>query len=293
MRIKELYLAKKPVLSMEIFPPKPDYPLETVFQTIAGLKDLQPDFISVTYGAGGSNRGRTIEIAAQVKRVYGVESLAHLTCVGHSPAELDQIIAQLKQEGIENVLALRGDQPRNQPDFTFQPGHYRYAIELIQHLKAQADFCIGAAAYPEGHSECARWQQDWEYLRHKVAAGVDFLLTQLYFDNRVFYNFMDNLERLGIKVPVSAGIMPVLNANQIRRMVYLSGASIPPQLLKILEEYGDDNEAFEKAGIEYAIRQIDDLLDNGVAGIHFCTMNRVEQTRQIISNSKLARRVFN
>ena len=293
MRIKELYQAKKPVLSMEIFPPKPDYPLETVFQTIAGLKDLQPDFISVTYGAGGSNRGRTIEIAAQVKRVYGVESLAHLTCVGHSPAELDQIIAQLKQEGIENVLALRGDQPRNQPDFTFQPGHYRYAIELIQHLKAQADFCIGAAAYPEGHSECARWQQDWEYLRHKVAAGVDFLLTQLYFDNRVFYNFMDNLERLGIKVPVSAGIMPVLNANQIRRMVYLSGASIPPQLLKILEEYGDDNEAFEKAGIEYAIRQIDDLLDNGVAGIHFCTMNRVEQTRQIISNSKLARRVFN
>ena len=293
MRIKELYLAKKPVLSMEIFPPKPDYPLETVFQTIAGLKDLQPDFISVTYGAGGSNRGRTIEIAAQVKRAYGVESLAHLTCVGHSPAELDQIIAQLKQEGIENVLALRGDQPRNQPDFTFQPGHYRYAIELVQHLKAQADFCIGAAAYPEGHSECARWQQDWEFLRHKVAAGVDFLLTQLYFDNRVFYNFMDNLERLGIKAPVSAGIMPVLNANQIRRMVYLSGASIPPQLLKILEEYGDDNEAFEKAGIEYAIRQIDDLLDNGVAGIHFCTMNRVEQTRQIISNSKLARRVSN
>lgn len=287
MYIKSLYQKKTPVLSFEIFPPKPEYPLETVFQTIEGLKDLKPDFISVTYGAGGSNRGRTIEIASRIKKSYGIETLAHLTCVGHSPAELDQVITQMQAEGIENILALRGDPPRNQPDFTFQPGNYQYAVELVKHIHNYNGFCIGAAAYAEGHVDSRRWQDDWDHLRFKVEAGVDFLLTQLYFDNRVFYNFKENLLRMGITVPVSPGIMPVLNPNQIKRMIYLSGASLPAKLLQLFDKYGDQPEEFEKAGIDYATNQINDLIENGVEGIHLCTMNRVEQTRSIINNLRM------
>ncbi len=287
MYIKSLYQQKKPVLSFEIFPPKPEYSLETVFKTIEGLKDLKPDFISVTYGAGGSNRGRTIEIASRIKKTYGIETVAHLTCVGHSPAELDQIITQMKAEGIENILALRGDPPRDQSDFTFQPGYYRYAVELVKHLSQHTGFCIGAAAYAEGHTDSRRWQDDWDHLRGKVEAGVDFLLTQLYFDNRIFYNFKENLLRMGITVPVSPGIMPVLNPNQIKRMIYLSGASLPAKLLQLFDKYGDRPEEFEKVGIEYAINQINDLIESGVEGIHLCTMNRVEQTRTIIENLNL------
>lgn len=287
MYIKSLYQKKTPVLSFEIFPPKPEYPLETVFQTIEGLKDLKPDFISVTYGAGGSNRGRTIEIASRIKKSYGIETLAHLTCVGHSPVELDQVITQMQAEGIENILALRGDPPRNQPDFTFQPGNYQYAVELVKHIHNYNGFCIGAAAYAEGHVDSRRWQDDWDHLRSKVEAGVDFLLTQLYFDNRVFYNFKENLLRMGITVPVSPGIMPVLNPNQIKRMIYLSGASLPAKLLQLFDKYGDQPEEFEKAGIDYATNQINDLIENGVEGIHLCTMNRVEQTRSIINNLRM------
>jgi methylenetetrahydrofolate reductase (NADPH) len=284
MQIPTIYRQKSPVLSFEIFPPKPDYPLDTVYTTIEELKDLKPDFISVTYGAGGSNRARTIEIASHIKRVYQIETMAHFTCVGHSPAELDQIIMQLKDQGIENVLALRGDPPQGVAEFNPPPGHYHYAVDLIRHIRRQGGFSIGAAAYPEGHKESRRWQDDWNYLKEKVAAGVDFLITQLFFDNRLFYNFQENLGRLGVTIPISAGIMPVLNANQIKRMVYLSEASIPCQLLKIIDKYGNDNEEFEKAGIEYAIHQINDLINNGVAGIHLYTMNRAEQTRFIVEN---------
>lgn len=284
MFIKALYQQKTPVLSFEIFPPKPEYPLETVFQTIEGLKDLKPDFISVTYGAGGSNRGRTIEIASRIKKSYGIETLAHLTCVGHSPMELDQIISKMKAEGIENILALRGDPPRDQPNFVFRLGNYRYAVELVEHIHKYQGFCVGAAAYAEGHSDSKHWQDDWNHLRAKVEAGVDFLLTQLYFDNRVFYNFKENLLRMGITVPVSPGIMPVLNPNQIKRMIYLSGASLPAKLLQLFDKYGDRLEEFEKAGIDYAINQINDLLENGVEGVHLCTMNRIEQTQTIVRN---------
>lgn len=287
MYIKSLYREKKPVLSFEIFPPKPEYPLDTVFQTIEEIRDLNPDFISVTYGAGGSNRSRTIEIASRIKKTYGIETVAHLTCVGHSPAELDQIVNEMKREGIENILALRGDPPRDRPDISFRPGNYCYAVELIRHLRRYSGFCLGAAAYAEGHVDCKRWQDDWEYLRAKVEAGVDFLVTQLYFDNRVFYNFKENLLRMGVTAPVSSGIMPVLNPNQIKRMIYLSGASLPAKLLHLLDKYGDQPGEFEKAGIDYAINQINDLIENGVEGIHLYTMNRAEQTRIIIKNLKM------
>lgn len=287
MKIKDLLEGKKPALSFEIFPPKPDYPLDTVYQTITGLRNLKPDFISVTYGAGGSNRSRTMEIAAHIREAYRIESVAHLTCVGHSPAELDEILAQMRERGIENLLALRGDPPQGETSFKPPAGHYRYAVDLVRHIRKRGDFCIGAAAYPEGHKECRRWQDDWDYLRAKVEAGVDFLTTQLFFDNRIFYNFLDHMERLRVTVPILPGIMPVLNPGQIKRMVYLSEASIPSQLLKLFDKYGNDNLGFEKAGIEYAIRQIDDLLANGVAGIHLYTMNRVAQIQTIVENSQL------
>jgi methylenetetrahydrofolate reductase (NADPH) len=287
MRIKEIFNQNKPVLSFEIFPPKPDYPLDSVFQTIDGLKDLKPDFISVTYGAGGSNRARTIEIASRIKHDYQLESQAHLTCVGHSPAELDKIIEEIGNHGIENILALRGDPPRDQPDYKPGPSYYRDSIDLVRHIRRKGGFCIGAAAYPEGHSQTVRWDQDWLRLRDKVSEGVDFLLTQMFFDNRVFYNFVDNMLRLGVTIPISPGIMPILNINQIKRMINLSGASIPSKLLLMFDKFGNNNDDFEKAGIEYAINQINDLLENGAAGIHLCTMNKVIQTRVIVENSKL------
>ncbi|HEY8464289.1 MAG TPA: methylenetetrahydrofolate reductase [NAD(P)H] [Bacillota bacterium] len=285
MYIRELYREKKPVLSFEIFPPKPDYPLETVFETVKELHDLKPDFISVTYGAGGSNRDRTVQIASRIKRDFQIETMAHLTCVCHSPAELDTIIAGLERNGIENVLALRGDLPQDSTIEPFRPGYYRHAIELIRQLKKEGRFCIGGAAYPEGHLECSRWDEDWGYLRDKVAAGVDFFITQLFFDNRLFYHFQECLLRLGVNVPIAAGIMPVLNSRQIRKMVYLSGALIPAKLLRIFDQYETDPVSFEKAGIEYAINQISDLVVNGVAGIHLYTMNRAKQTRQIVENT--------
>jgi len=286
MRIKELFKRRQPVWSFEIFPPKPDYPLETVFTTIERLKNLKPDFISVTYGAGGSNRERTVQIASRIKNDYLIEAMAHLTCVGHSPAELDEVIGRLKQNGIENVLALRGDPPREETNFQVQPGHYRYASELVKHIRERGGFCIGAAAYPEGHPECRRWRDDWEHLREKVELGVDFLVTQLFFDNRVFYNFKESLLRMGVDLPVSAGIMPVLNSARIKRMVYLSGASLPAGLLSLFDKYADQPEEFAKAGIEYAILQIKDLIENGVEGIHLYTMNRAEQTKEIVKNVK-------
>jgi len=284
MQIKELFIKRKPVFSFEIFPPKPDYPIETVYETIDRLHGFNPDFISVTYGAGGSNRGRTVQIASYIKKTYRIEAMAHLTCVGHSPAELDQVIGQLKEAGIENVLALRGDPPRDQPNFAFKPGHYHFAGQLVQHLRRYDHFCIGAAAYPEGHPECGKWEEDWLNLRDKVNSGVDFLVTQLFFDNRIFYNFKENLLRLGVNVPVSAGIMPVINVNHIKRMVYLSGASIPAKLLMLFDKYEDNPEDFEKAGLEYAVTQINELIQNGVEGIHLYTMNKTEQTRIIMKN---------
>lgn len=284
MQIKKFFHQKKPVLSFEIFPPKPDYPLETIYQTISDLQDLQPDYISVTYGAAGSSRERTVQIASHIKKVFRIETMAHLTCVGHSPEELDEILNALKINNVENILALRGDPPKGEVNFVAQPGHYCYAKELISHLRKRDDFCIGAAGYPEGHSESKRWEDDWNYLKQKVDSGIDFLVTQLYFDNRIFYNFIENIRRIGVNVPVSAGIMPVLNSSQIKRMVYLSGASIPAKLLHILDKFGDNPEEFEKAGIDYAINQINDLVENGVEGIHFYSMNRVEQTRLIIKN---------
>lgn len=289
MFISEYYPQKQPVISFEIFPPKKDYPVETIFDTLDQLKKLNPDYISVTYGAGGSSRERTKEIASRVKNNYAIESLAHLTCVGHSLDEIDTVLAALQAENIHNVLALRGDPPQGDSSFSYDQCQLKHAVDLVKYIKAKGSFCIGAAAYPEGHPQCDRLSRDWDYLKQKADSGVDFLITQLFFDNRVFYNFMENIRRIGIATPVSVGIMPVLNGKQIKRFISLCGASMPAKLLLIVEKYGDNAADMEKAGIEYASRQVADLLANQVEGIHLYTMNKSRQVRQILTNVGLAK----
>lgn len=284
MLIKKLFSDKKPVISFEIFPPKKDSPIEVIYQTLENLSDLKPDYISVTYGAGGSTTKRTLEIASLIKQKYEVESLAHLTCLTSTKSEIDGILEQLKTSDIHNVLALRGDFPQD-PDFVFpDPLHYRYAKDLITHIKQSDSFCIGAACYPEGHPECDNLSNDILHLKEKVEAGADFLITQLFFDNDAFYRFMDEKEKAGINVPVTAGIMPVLNKKQIERMATLCRAVLPKKFMRIMERYEDNPEALKEAGIAFATEQIIDLLSWGVDGIHLYTMNKPEVVRGIVNN---------
>lgn len=289
MKIKELYKSEKPVLSLEVFPPRIDYPLETVFKTLDNLKLLEPGYISVTYGAGGSNRARTVEIAARIKKEYGIESQAHLTCVSHTKNEIESVLNELLNQGVENIMALRGDPPQDDIYFDFNTQEYRYALELIKDIKNHSEcFGIGAAAHPEGHPECRRLGEDIVNLKEKVDAGVDFLITQLFFDNRIYYEFIDRAIRAGIKCPIVPGIMPVLNARQIRRIIYLCGASIPAKLLILVDKYDNNPEGMAKAGVEYASQQVEDLLNNKVPGIHLYTMNRSKQITEIVKNVGLA-----
>ena len=270
-------------LSFEIFPPKPETPIQTVFDTIEQLRDLRPAFISVTYGAGGSQKGRTVEIASKIKRGLGLEAVAHFTCVGHSRADIDRLLGELAAAGVENLLALRGDPPQGQPNFDFSRGEFRHAIDLIRYIRQQHDFGIAAAAYPEGHRDCPRISTDWRYLKAKVDAGVDVLITQLFYDNRVFYHFLDSVRAMGIQCPIVPGIMPVFNAKQIKRILTICGASMPADLLLIVDKYGESNDDMRKAGLEYAVRQIQDLIANGVDGIHLEPMNKPELAREILA----------
>jgi len=288
MKLSEFFKRKKQTVSFEIFPPKLDTPIETILNKLGDFASLNPDFISVTYGAGGSKKGRTVEIASKIKNEYGIESLAHFTCVGHSIEEINNMIKRLKEEKIDNILALRGDPPVDFPDFDFSKNVFQYASELIRHIRKQEDFCIAAACYPEGHADSPRIRQDLQNLKLKVDEGVDFLITQLFFDNRIFYDFMDKLEACNIKCPVLPGIMPIFKADQIKNIASKCGASMPAKLVLLLDKYGNTPD-MEKAGIEYASNQLKDLLDNGVAGIHINTMNKVEATREILKNIGLLR----
>lgn len=284
MKIVNMFNNKKPVISFEIFPPKMDTPLETIYDTLDQFKGLKPDYISVTYGAGGSQKDRTVEIASKIKSGYEIECMAHFTCVGHSEEEVDTLLDSLHEHGLENVLALRGDPPLNQPDFDFSKNVYMYANELINHIKSKSDFCIAAAAYVEGHVDCTRLKEDFINLKNKVDSGVDFLVTQLFFDNRLFYDFMDRIKALNINCPVTPGIMPIFKADQIKRITSLCGASLPAKLVIMMDKYEDHPEDMRKAGIEYASLQIRDLIENGVDGIHLLTMNRPKSSKEILDN---------
>ena len=284
MKIKDLFKDGRQIFSLEIFPPKRDYPIETIYRTLDELKDIQPDFISVTYGASGSERGsRTFDIASEIKKRYGIESASHLTCVNATKDELSEMLDILEDDGIEDIMALRGD---DIPDET-RRDDFPYASDLIAFIKStDHDFGISGACYPETHMNSRNQVEDIINLKKKVDAGAEHLMSQLFFDNAVFYDFLEKARIAGINVPIEAGIMPVVNAKQITRLVSLCGASIPPKFAKMMARYEDDPEAIMDAGIAYAVDQIVDLLSQGVDGIHLYTMNKPEVARRINDSVK-------
>lgn len=278
MRINELFNNKELVFSFEIFPPKSTSSVNTIYKTLEELKDLTPDFISVTYGAGGSlKNNRTIELSSLVKERYGVEAVAHLTCINSTKSEIDYILDDLKANGIENILALRGDMPEG----VTLKGDFKYAYELISHIKERGDFNIAAACYPEGHIRGRDIKEDMIHLKLKEESGATHFISQLFFDNNYFYNFLEQKEKLNIKSSVEAGIMPVTNKAQIERITSLCGAKVPEKFIKIMNKYEYDKEALRDAGIAYAVEQIVDLVSSGVQGIHLYTMNNPYVARKI------------
>jgi methylenetetrahydrofolate reductase (NADPH) len=287
MKIIDLFKNKKPVVAFEVFPPKPDVPVESIYDHLEQFGALKPDYFSVTYGAGGSQKGRTLEIASRVKTSLGIESMAHFTCVGHSVEEIDNMLEGMHSLGLDNVLALRGDPPVNQPDFDFSKNACRYASDLIKHIREKNGFCIAAAAYVEGHVDATRLSRDMDYLKAKVDMGVDFLITQMFFDNRFFFDFMEKAAARGIDCPVSAGIMPMFKADQIKAICAKSGCSIPAKLVLTMDKYSENPEDLRKAGVEYAAGQIRDLIEGGVHGLHLYTMNRPKSTREILDAAGL------
>lgn len=276
MKIKELFTLKQPTISFEVFPPNSVYTLDRVYEVIDELSLLKPDFMSVTYGAGGSTRGNSVNIASKIKNVNKIEALAHLTCIGAKKEEIDRILNELKENNIENIMALRGDKPQ---DMEIADGDFLYANELIKYIKSKEDFSIGGAFYPEGHQE-TNDLLDLFNLKNKVESGTDFLISQIFFENEKYYEFKEKLQKLNVNVPLIAGIMPITNGKQIRRITSLCGCSIPEKLKKILDRYEDNPKAMQEAGIAYAMEQIIELLSDDIAGIHIYTMNRVEASKK-------------
>ena len=282
MNIQRLFECKKVVYSLEVFPPKKTTSIDTIYNTLYGLRGLRPDFISVTYGAGGSEaqKNKTCEIASLIKSEYQIEPVSHLTCVGSTKQDIMEFLDRLKAEGVQNILALRGD---------ITPGNdiidFEHASDLAAFIKNYDDsFNISGACYPEGHCDSANMDQDIENLKKKVDAGVTHLVSQLFFDTNHFYEFMDKVEKAGIHVPIEAGIMPVINKAQIERTVSMCGASFPVKFSKLLNKYAQDPIALKDAGIAFATEQIIDLINNDVRGIHLYTMNNVETATRITNS---------
>ena len=282
MKIRDILNDNKVHISFEIFPPKTDAGYNNVLSAAEQIAALKPSFISVTYGAGGGTSKNTAKIASHIRQDFGVESLAHLTCVSSTKDEVHRVIDRLKEQGIENILALRGYIP--QDDAFPIPNQYKYACELIEDIKNQGDFCIGAACYPEGHVESACKKEDILHLKNKVDCGVDFLTTQMFFDNSILYNFLYRIREQGITVPVLPGIMPVTNGKQMKRICDLSGTILPQRFRAIVDCFGDDPAAMQQAGIAYATDQIIDLIANGIRNIHIYSMNKPEVAAAIMNN---------
>lgn len=276
MKIKDILGQGKPTLSFEVFPPKTEDKYEAVEQAAQEIARLSPAFMSVTYGAGGGTSRYTVDIAA-LTQTYDVPALAHLTCVSSTREQVKQVLEELKLRNIENILALRGDIPKDGGIAT----DYRYASQLIRDIKENGDFCIGAACYPEGHVESANKSADIGYLKEKVEAGCDFVTTQMFFDNNILYNYLYRIREQGITIPVVAGIMPVTNARQIKRICQMSGTYLPARFKAIVDRFGDNPAAMKQAGIAYATEQIIDLIANGVNGIHVYSMNKPDVAEKI------------
>jgi methylenetetrahydrofolate reductase (NADH) len=276
----------EPIFSFEFFPPKTDEGVRILFDTVEALRPLGPAYVSVTYGAGGSTRARTVDLVKRLKREAEVEAMAHVTCVGASRDEIASVLDEVADAGIQNVLALRGDPPRGQLEFVPHPEGFRYASELVAFIRSRPDrwrFCVGAAAYPEGHVETRDLGQDLKNLLAKVAAGVDFLVTQLFFENERYFGFVERARAAGIALPIIPGIMPFTNVEQVERFTAMCGASIPPPLRAAMEVRRADPDAARELGVAYASLQCADLLRRGAPGIHFYTLNRSPSTRAIVA----------
>ena len=288
MRIDQILDQQRPVFSFEFFPPKTDDGQTMLENTLEVLKDDRPEYVSVTYGAGGTTRERTVEITKWIKQDLGIEAMAHLSCVGEAKERLSEILSELKDVGIENVLALRGDPPRGETEWKPHPGGLHYSVELIEVMARDFDFCIGAACFPEVHPDAPNLQEDLKYARRKVEAGASFLITQLFFDNELYFDFVDEARAAGITVPIIPGIMPITSFKQIKTITEMCEASIPADLERALSERADDPEAVAELGVAYATLQCSDLLARGAPGIHFYTLNRSPATRAILAALRAA-----
>jgi methylenetetrahydrofolate reductase (NADPH) len=289
VRISRLLSDARPAFSFEFFPPKDDAGIAALLDTVAKLRALEPAFVSVTYGAGGSTRARTIEVTKSIKADLGLEAMAHLTCVGATVDQLRGVLEEVAGAGIENVLALRGDPPRGQTQFTVEAGGFAHASDLVGLVVEEFDFCVGGACYPEKHPEAPDAAADLRAMRHKVEAGAEFLITQLFFDNQSYFGFVERARRSGIDVPIVPGIMPITNVEQIERFTRMCGAAIPQRLMVELNARRDEPEAVIDLGVAYATLQCADLLARGAPGIHFYTLNKSPATRAVVSALLAAR----
>lgn len=285
MKISEFFDKGNPVFSFEFFPPKDEAGITSLMDTVKNLQHLHPSFVSVTYGAGGSTRRKTIEITKRIKQELGIEAMAHLTCVGHGRDEISAILDEIEAAGIGNVMTLRGDPPRGETGFVPHPDGFRHANELVTFIRSRKPaFCLGVAAYPEGHPEAPSREADLTNLKRKVDAGADFIVTQLFFDTRDYFDLIERAQAHGIRLPVVPGIMPVTDVAQIKRFTQMCGAKIPPALLAELESADGNKEAVVEIGIRHSTAQCESLLKNGAPGIHFYTLNKSASTRTILSN---------
>lgn len=280
---KDNLTKKKASISFEVFPPKKDEDFTSAYETLDALSTMNPDFISVTYGAGGSKSKKTIEIASYIQNTLKIKSIAHFTCVGSRREDILSVYHELKDSNISTVLALRGDRPQSMTEEQYQSRDFIYASEMITFLKENTDLHIAAAAYPEKHFEAPSLESDLLHLKEKADAGAEFLISQLFFDNTHFYNLKERALKAGITVPICAGIMPITSAKQLGTTVSLSGSSVPKELADIIATYGDNAGDMRKAGIDYAIRQIRDLLTQGVPDIHIYTMNKAKMAAEIVA----------
>ncbi len=291
--IRDIHNAKRgqaPVISFEFFPPKTDEGDRNLLEkTIPALMTLKPDFCSVTYGAGGSTRDKTLTIVERIQNEHGLTAMSHLTCVNSTKEQLGEVLADAKRRGIKNILALRGDPPNGVAEFQKTPGGFEFSRELVKFIKELGGFGIGTAGFPEGHIACREGKHvDWQRLAEKVKEGADFVITQLFFDNRDFFEFRDYLTKLGVNVPLVPGMLPVLSASQIKKFTTLCGAKIPAPMLAKLESLESDDAAATAYGIDYATQQCQELLRSGVEGLHFYTLNKPHSTTQVVKNLGLA-----
>ena len=288
MRIAEILEQRRPVFSFEFFPPKTEEGQRTLGASLEVLRDDAPDFVSMTYGAGGTTRNSTVELTRWIKQDLGIEAMAHLSCVGEPRERLVEILGQIEAAGVENVLALRGDPPRGETQWRPHPGGLHYSVELIRLIRERYDFCVGAACFPEVHPDAPDRASDLGYARAKQEAGAGFLITQLFFDNELYFEFVEEARSAGVTVPIVPGIMPITNYGQIKRFTEMCGASIPDELERELNGRADDPEAVAELGVAYATLQCSDLLARGAPGVHFYTLNRSPATRAILAALRAA-----